>query len=109
MVGVLTAGMLAAVAAFGGLGYAASGVSRAVGRTVHVVSPAKKATPNGAVSSAAAQYKVAMCLHGHTISVDSHAIKGILRAGGTLGPCSGDDGKSEKKKKKHEEEDDEGS
>src|SRR5262249_7780215 len=85
----ITAGLLAALAAFGGLGYAASGVSRAVESAVHAVSPTKSATPSGGLSSAAAQYKVAMCLRGHTIFVDNHAIKGILRAGGTLGPCSG--------------------
>lgn len=89
LAGALTAGMLAALAAFGGLGYAASGVSRAVESAVHVVSPAKSATPSSAFSSAAAQYIVAMCLRGHTIFVDNHAVKGILRAGGTLGPCSG--------------------
>src|SRR5262249_48977161 len=89
LVGALTAGMLAALAAFGGLGYAASGVSRAVESAVHVVTPAKTATPNGSLSSASAQYVVAMCIRGHTIFVDNHAIKGILRAGGTLGPCSG--------------------
>jgi hypothetical protein len=89
LVGALTIGMLAALAAFGGLGYAASGVSRAVESAVHVVSPAQKASPDGALSSASAQYVVAMCLRGHTIFVDNHAIKGIQRAGGTLGPCSG--------------------
>jgi len=89
LVGALSAGMLAALAAFGGLGYAASGVSRAVESAVHVVSPAKTATPNSALSSASAQYIVAMCLRGHTIFVDNHAIKGILRAGGKLGSCSG--------------------
>ena len=89
LAGALTAGMLTAVAAFGGLGYAASGVSRAVESAVHVVSPAKNATPDSALSSASVQYKVAMCLRGHTIFVDSHAIKGIMRAGGTLGPCTG--------------------
>jgi hypothetical protein len=81
--------MLAALGAFGGLSYAASGVSRAVESAVHVVSPTKNARPNSALSSASVQYKVAMCLQGHTIFVDSHAVKGIERAGGTLGPCSG--------------------
>lgn len=89
LVGALTIGMLAALAGFGGLGYAASGVSRAVESAVHVVSPVKKATANGPLSAASAQYKVAMCLRGHTIFVDSHAVKGILRAGGKRGPCTG--------------------
>jgi hypothetical protein len=89
LVGALTAGMLAALAAFGGLSYAASGVSHAVESAVHVVSPTKNATPNSALSSASAQYIVAMCIRGHTIFVDNHAIKGILRAGGSLGACGG--------------------
>src|SRR5437762_3151069 len=75
--GALTAGMLAALAGFGGLGYAATGVSHAVKSAVHVVTPAHKAGPTGALSSATAQYKVQMCLHGHTISVDSHAVRGL--------------------------------
>jgi hypothetical protein len=89
LVGALSAAMLAALAAFGGLGHAASGVSRAVASAVHVVSPAKSPPPAGALSSASAQYIVAMCLRGHTIFVDNHAVRGIRRAGGTLGPCSG--------------------
>lgn len=89
LVGALTAAMLVALGAFGGLGYAASGMSNAVKSAVHVVSPAKTATPNGALSSASAQYKVTMCIRGHTIFVDNHAVKGIQRAGGKLGPCSG--------------------
>ena len=89
LAGALTVGMLVGVTAFGGLGYAASGMSNAVKSAVHVVSPAKSATPNGALSSAAAQYKVTMCIRGHTIFVDNHAVKGIQRAGGRLGPCSG--------------------
>jgi hypothetical protein len=88
MAGALTAGMLAALAGFGGLGHAASGVSHAVQSAAHVVSPDNKATPDSSLSSASAQYVVAMCLRGHTIFVDNHAVKGILRAGGKLGPCS---------------------
>src|SRR5215212_5595834 len=74
LVGVLTAGMLVALASFGGLGYAASGVSNAVRSAVHVVSPAAKAPPDGALSSATAQYTVAMCIRGHTIFVSHHAV-----------------------------------
>ena len=87
--GALTAGMLAALAGFGGLGYAATGVSHAVKSAVHVVTPAHKAAPTGALSSATAQYKVQMCLHGHTLSVDSHAVRGLTNAGATPGACSG--------------------
>jgi hypothetical protein len=89
LVGALTVSMLAAVAAFGGLGQAASGVSHAVRSAVHIASPVATARPNNALSSASAQYVVTMCLRGHTIFVDNHAVKGILRAGGKLGPCSG--------------------
>src|SRR5262249_61046538 len=48
----ITAGLLAALAAFGGLGYAASGVSRAVGAALPPGSPAKRPTPSGGASSA---------------------------------------------------------
>ena len=89
LVGALTAGLLVALAGFGGLGYAASGVSRAVESAVHAVSPTKQAAPDGSLSSASAQYVVAMCLRGHTIFVDNHAMKGIIRAGGKLGSCGG--------------------
>ncbi|MGH3000504.1 MAG: hypothetical protein ACRDNM_14495, partial [Gaiellaceae bacterium] len=37
----LTAGMLGALGAFGGLGYAANGVTHAVDAAVHVITPAK--------------------------------------------------------------------
>jgi hypothetical protein len=89
LVGALTAGMLVALASFGGLGNAASGVSRAVQSAVHVVSPAAKTRPDNALSSAAAQYIVTMCIRGHTIYVDHHAVPGLTRAGATPGPCSG--------------------
>jgi hypothetical protein len=87
--GALTAGMLVALAGFGGLSYAATGVSHAVTSAVHVVAPTKKAAPVGALSSAKAQYKVQMCLHGHTLSVDSHAVGGLTNAGATPGACLG--------------------
>ena len=89
LVGVITGGMLVALASFGGLGNAASGVSNAVQSAVHIVSPAAKAPPDGALSSATAQYTVTMCIRGHTIFVSHHAVPGLRRAGATLGPCSG--------------------
>ena len=85
----LTAGMLAALGAFGGLSYAANGVSHAVASAVHVVAPVAKVVPSTSESSAQAQYKVAMCLHGHTIDVDSHAQNGMAQAGATPGACKG--------------------
>src|SRR5690242_12186938 len=69
----LSVGMLGALGAFGGLSYAANGVSQVVASAVHVVVPNKAATPSKSDSSAMAQYKVAMCFHGHTLNVDSHA------------------------------------
>jgi hypothetical protein len=85
----LTASVLAVLGGFGGLGYAASGVSGAAQAALHVVTPAQNAVPNSALSSAMAQYKVPMCFHGHTISVDSHAVNALLAAGATLGACHG--------------------
>ncbi len=49
----LTIGMLVALASFGGLGYAATGVSHAVKAATHVVAPQHKAAP--VVKRAAAQ------------------------------------------------------
>jgi hypothetical protein len=87
LAGALTAGMLAAVGSFGGLGYAASGVTNAVHTAVHVVTPAAKQRRHGAVSSAEAQYTVVLCFHGRTIFVIKSAVQGLLNAGATLGPC----------------------
>jgi len=88
----LTVGMLVALASFGGLGYAATGVSHAVKAATHVVAPQHKAVDTGKsvpLSSAQAQYLVAMCFLHHTIYVDAHAAK-ILRAlGAKDGPCVG--------------------
>jgi len=86
----LTAGMLSALGATGGLSYAASGVTHAVQAATHVVAPAHTAAPAAktqSLSSAQAQYLVAICFHRHTIYVDSHAVRILLRLGATLGPC----------------------
>jgi hypothetical protein len=85
----LSAGMLAALGSFGGLSYAANGVSHAVTSAVHAVVPTQTNAPSVSYSSAMAQYKVAMCIHGHTISVDSHAVNALKRAGATGGACGG--------------------
>jgi len=85
----LSVGMLGALGAFGGLSYAANGVSQVVVSAVHVVVPNKAATPSKSDSSAMAQYKVAMCFHGHTLNVDSHAQSALEAAGAKPGPCSG--------------------
>jgi hypothetical protein len=88
----LTVAMLTALAAFGGLGYAATGVAHAVKAATHVVAPQHAAAPvikAQPLSSARAQYLVAMCFHNHTIYVDSHAAPVLQRLGATLGPCRG--------------------
>jgi hypothetical protein len=83
----LSAGMFGALGAFGGLGYAANGVTRAVSSAVHVVTPTRNVVPSTAVSSAMAQYKVALCFHGHTLNVDSHAVHALEANGAKPGPC----------------------
>jgi hypothetical protein len=88
----LTVAMLTALASFGGLSYAATGVSHAVQAATHVVAPAHQAAPTQKtqpLSSAQAQYRVAMCFLRHTIYVDSHAVRILERLGAKLGPCKG--------------------
>ena len=88
----LTVGMLVAVGAFGGFSYAATGVSHAVKAATHVVAPAHHAAPvlkNAPLSSAQAQYLVAMCFLRHTIYVDSRAVRILEALGAKLGPCTG--------------------
>lgn len=85
----LSVGMLGALGAFGGLSYAANGVSHVVASAVHVVAPNTAAIPSKSDSSAMAQYKVEMCFHGHTLSVDSHAQSALEAAGAKPGACGG--------------------
>ena len=88
----LTVGILAALASFGGLSYAATSVSHAVNAATHVVAPQHPAAPvlkKQPLSSAQAQYLVAMCFLRHTIYVDSHAVRILLALGAKLGPCKG--------------------
>jgi hypothetical protein len=81
--------MLVALASFGALGYAASGVTHAVKSAAQVVSPSSKEGPSSAISSARAQYLVDLCFHNHTIRVDSHAVNALIAAGAKPGACSG--------------------
>jgi hypothetical protein len=76
--------MLVALAAFGGLGYAASSVKEAVQAAVHVAKPNAIAQP--LPNSAAAQYgnKVDVCAvqpngKQHTISISENAVASYLR------------------------------
>ena len=83
----VSVGMLVALAAFGGLGYAASSVQHAVHAAVQVVGPSEQQTPDQpVVNSAAAQYggKVLVCAvtpngKQHTISISSNAVASYLR------------------------------
>jgi hypothetical protein len=52
----------------------------------HAAAPVIKTQP---LSSAQAQYLVAMCFLRHTIYVDSRAARLLERLGATLGPCKG--------------------
>ena len=88
----LTVAMLTALGAFGGLSYAANGVTHAVKAATNVVAPAHRAAPvikTQPLSSAQAQYLVAMCFLRHTIYVDSRAVRILLALGAKLGPCKG--------------------
>ena len=83
--------MLAVLGAFGGLSYAANGVTHAVSSAVHVITPAQpvKFDPGAGLSSSQAQYRVAMCFFRHTISVDSHFVRLFELLGAKHGACKG--------------------
>ena len=88
----LAVGMISALGAFGGLGYAATGVTNAVQAATHIVAPAHHAAPvvkAQPLSSARAQYLVAMCFFRHTIYVDSRAARILRLLGAKDGPCKG--------------------
>ena len=110
--GVLTAGMLAGLAAVGGLSYAADAVQTAARGAQHVVAPVKHAAPAkpAAVSSADKQYKVAFCKHygdnkhrAKTILIDPSAVPAQLKhsdKGSHVGACTSGDFKPGKGKDK---------
>jgi hypothetical protein len=83
----LTAGMLTALGAFGGLSYAADGVGHAVYSAVHVVVPTKASQPSIAMTSAQAQYRITVCFHGFTLEVDSHFVRLLEALGAKPGAC----------------------
>ena len=89
LAGAVTAAMVISLAAFGGLGYAATGVSNAVQTAVHVVAPAKKAAPSSPATSARAQYFVEVCYKGKTLRIDSHAEDSLIANGAKPGACNG--------------------
>jgi hypothetical protein len=94
--GALASLLVAALAAFGGIGYAAS-AAKGVARTAQQVVTPK---PKNAVghSAAADQYvgKVTICHHTGsrthpfvTITINRNALQAHLNHGDTLGPCTG--------------------
>ena len=83
--------MLIALAAFGGLGYAASAVQSVAHVASSVVTPSK---PHVVKTAAASQYggKTTICHfdgkgRGHTISVSNSAVAGFLARGDHRGAC----------------------
>jgi len=110
LAGALTAAMLVSLAAFGGLGNAATGVTHAVTAARHVVAPAHQAkvvhkaapakksaaahvaapvTVSAPLTSAQVQYLVTMCFLRHTIQVDSRAVRILQALGAKVGACGG--------------------
>jgi hypothetical protein len=92
LAGALTMAMLISVAAFGGIGQAATGFSHAVKAATHVVAPARKAAPAKKAqpfSSARVQYYVSLCFKKKTVQVDSHAVGVLTGLGATEGACGG--------------------
>lgn len=88
----LAVGMVSALGAFGGLSYAATGVTHAVQAAAHAVTPSHNTTADlkaQPLSSAKAQYLVAMCFFRHTIYVDSRAARILRLLGAKNGPCKG--------------------
>lgn len=88
----LAVGMISALGAFGGLSYAATGVTHAVQAAAHAVTPSHNTAPAlkaQPLSSAKAQYLVAMCFFHHTIYVDSRAARILRLLGAKDGPCKG--------------------
>jgi hypothetical protein len=100
----VTAVAAASLAAFGGVGYAASAatstahaVSAVFAPAHHPASPQQRLSPHGSkpsgsnsdVSSADAQYgqKATLCHNGHTISVGLPAVPAHHAIGDTDGPC----------------------
>ena len=88
--------LAAPLAAYGGIGYAASAASSTshavsgIFATTHHSSPPQRGSSHGTISSADAQYgkKVTLCHNGHTITVALSALPAHLAHGDTEGPCS---------------------
>jgi hypothetical protein len=84
----LTAALASALAAFGGIGYAASGVTHAAHAVASVLSFQFRPHRLGTISAGADQYgRVTMCHNGTVISVGEPAVPAHLAQGDTIGPC----------------------
>src|SRR5579884_2561192 len=85
---VVTAGLVAALTAFGGIGYATSGAVHAVRAVARVVQLDFRPHKLGTVNAAADQYgNVTLCHNGHAIQVAPAAVPAHLAQGDTFGPC----------------------
>jgi hypothetical protein len=86
--GAFSVVVLVALAAVGGLGYAASAVNSASHAVTAVLQPNKPKVVDQ--NSASDQYtkKVKMCHRGHTILVSKSTVAAHLRRGDKLGPCT---------------------
>jgi hypothetical protein len=86
----ISVALLAALGAVGQLSYAANGVTRAVSSAVHVIAPAKAhIVPASALSSAQAQYFVAVCFLGQTMNVSSAEVDAFVSNGAADHACKG--------------------
>ena len=91
-VAILPVAIVVSLAAFGALGYAASGAQRAIEKVTNVVvgGDHQKRLPVVRQSSGQDQYgrtKVTVCHNGHTIVISRAALPAHLRIGDHIGPC----------------------
>lgn len=85
---VVTAGLAGALAAFGGIGYAASGAEHAAHAIANAVTFDFSPHTVGTVSAASDQYgRVTLCHNGNEIEVAPQAVPAHLAQGDTFGKC----------------------
>jgi hypothetical protein len=88
LAGAFSAAVLVALAATGGLGYAASAVQSATHAATRVFEPNKPRAVDQNAASDQYGHKVKMCHEGHTILVSKGSVAARLRRGDKLGPCT---------------------